>query len=48
MEYNAKLSLATAKADALTRKHKDVADTYIKLSTGLVVLSTLENTELDR
>ncbi|XP_067941529.1 sorting nexin-6-like isoform X1 [Watersipora subatra] len=47
-EYHGKLATATQKADKTTRSRKDVADCYIKLSTGLVTLSTIENTELDK
>ncbi|KAF6023349.1 SNX5 [Bugula neritina] len=48
VEYHSKLAAATGKADRATRCQKDVADVYIKLSTGFVTLSTIENTELDK
>jgi len=47
-EYNSKLSLATQKGDRYTRSQKDVADVFIKLSTGFVTLATIESTELDK
>jgi sorting nexin-5/6/32 len=30
----------------MTKRHKDVADSYIKISTGLVQLSTIDNSDL--
>ncbi|CAG5126860.1 unnamed protein product [Candidula unifasciata] len=48
VEYHNKIKDATAKADRMTKVHKSVADSYIQISTGLVQLATIENTELDR
>jgi sorting nexin-5/6/32 len=48
IEYHNKIKDATGKADRMTKVHKNVADSYIQISTGLVQLATIENTELDR
>jgi len=48
VEYHLKIKDATAKADKMTKVHKNVADSYIQISTGLVGLATIENTELDK
>ncbi|CAL1530690.1 unnamed protein product [Lymnaea stagnalis] len=48
IEYHNKIKDATGKADKMTKVHKSVADSYIQISTGLVQLATIENTELDR
>ncbi|XP_050405287.1 sorting nexin-6 [Patella vulgata] len=48
VEYHNKIKDATAKADKMTRAHKCVADTYIQISSSLVQLATIENTELDK
>ncbi|XP_076442278.1 sorting nexin-6-like [Babylonia areolata] len=46
--YHSKLKDATARSDKMTRIHKNMADSYIQISTGLVVLATIENTQLNR
>nr|KAG5687172.1 hypothetical protein BaRGS_033059 [Batillaria attramentaria] len=48
VEYHAKIKDATQKSDKMTKVHKNVADSYIQISTGLVQLATIENTELDK
>ncbi|KAK7104300.1 sorting nexin-6-like [Littorina saxatilis] len=48
IEYHAKIKDATMKADKMTKVHKNVADSYIQISTGFVLLATIENTELDK
>ncbi|XP_074640228.1 sorting nexin-6-like [Tubulanus polymorphus] len=48
IEYYNKIKDSTMKSDRMTRAHKCVADTYIKISSGFVQLATLENTELDK
>ncbi|XP_005098617.2 sorting nexin-6 [Aplysia californica] len=48
VEYHNKIKDATGKSDRMTKVHKNVADSYIQISTGLVQLATIENTELDR
>lgn len=46
IDYHSHLKDATAKSDKMTKRHKDVADSYIKISTGLVQLSTIDNSDL--
>ncbi|KAL3874342.1 hypothetical protein ACJMK2_037370 [Sinanodonta woodiana] len=48
VEYHAKIKDATTKADKMTKAHKNVADNYIQISSGLMQLATIENTELDK
>ncbi|XP_791140.3 sorting nexin-6 isoform X4 [Strongylocentrotus purpuratus] len=48
VEYHNKVKDATMKSDKMTRSHKDVADTYIKISGGLLGLGTIDKTELDK
>ncbi|XP_013414079.1 sorting nexin-6 [Lingula anatina] len=48
VEYHSKIKDATARGDKLTRAHKNVADSYIAISSGLTQLATIENTELDK
>lgn len=48
IEYHAHLKEATAKADRMTKRHKDVADTFIKLSSGLVQLATTDHRDLEK
>nr|CAD7195718.1 unnamed protein product [Timema douglasi] len=48
IEYHTHLKDATAKADRMTKRHKDVADSYIKISSGLVQLSTIDNSDLEK
>ncbi|CAH1262639.1 sorting nexin-6-like isoform X3 [Branchiostoma lanceolatum] len=47
VEYHNRIAQSTKCADRMTKMHKSVADSYIKLSTGLGSLATCENTELD-
>ncbi|XP_076463964.1 sorting nexin-6-like [Babylonia areolata] len=46
IEYHNKIKDATQKSDRMTKVHKNVADSYIQISTGMVLLGTIENTEL--
>ncbi|VDI38939.1 sorting nexin-5/6/32 [Mytilus galloprovincialis] len=48
IEYHTKIKDGTGKSDKMTRCHKNVADSYIQISTGFVQLATIENTELDK
>ncbi|KAK3093542.1 hypothetical protein FSP39_017028 [Pinctada imbricata] len=48
MEYHTKIKDATGRSDKMTKTHKNVADTYIQISSGFVQLATIENTELDK
>lgn len=46
--YHANLKEATNRADRQTAKHKDVADSYIKISTNLLQLATTDTGKLER
>jgi len=46
-EYFSHIRDATAKADRMTRSHKNVADTYIKMSSALIQLATIDQTDLE-
>ncbi|XP_022110971.1 sorting nexin-6-like isoform X2 [Acanthaster planci] len=48
VEYHTKVKDATTKSDRMTRCHKDVAASYIKISGGLLGLATAEKTDLDK
>ncbi|XP_048240820.1 sorting nexin-6-like [Haliotis rufescens] len=48
VDYHVKIKDSTGKSDRMTRTHKNVADTYIQISSGLVQLATIENTELNK
>ncbi|CAB3360193.1 sorting nexin-6 isoform X2 [Cloeon dipterum] len=48
LEYHSHLRDATAKADKMTSRHQDVADSYIKISTGLNQLATSDHPELEK
>ncbi|XP_025424852.1 sorting nexin-6 isoform X1 [Sipha flava] len=47
IDYYGHLKDATMKSDKMVNKHKDVADSYIKISSCLVQLSTFDHRELD-
>lgn len=47
IDYYGHLKDATIKSDKMVNKHKDVADSYIKISSCLVQLSTFDHRELD-
>ncbi|XP_008473222.1 sorting nexin-6 isoform X3 [Diaphorina citri] len=47
-EYHNHLKEATTRADRMTFKRKDVADSFIKISTGLVQLATTDHKDLDK
>ncbi|CAG2121148.1 unnamed protein product, partial [Medioppia subpectinata] len=46
-EYFSHIRDATTKADRMTRSHKNVSDTYIKMSSSLVQLATFDQTDLE-
>ncbi|EEB18301.1 Sorting nexin-6, putative [Pediculus humanus corporis] len=48
IDYHNHLKDATAKADKMTRKHKDVADCYLHISAGFTQLSTIDHKDLDK
>ena len=43
VEYHTNLRECTVKADRMTSTHKNLADTFIKISSGLVELSTFDS-----
>lgn len=47
-EYFTHIKDCTWKADKMTRSHKSVADSYIKISTAMVQLATADGTELEK
>lgn len=47
-QYHQNLKEATNRADRQTSKHKDVADSYIKISTSLLQLATTDTGKLER
>lgn len=47
-EYNAHLKEASARTDRMTKKHKEVADAHIKISSSLVQLSTVDQPHMER
>lgn len=47
-EYHGHLRDATQRADRMTRAHKNVADSYIKISSCLTQLATVESSELEK
>lgn len=46
INYHSHLKESTAKADKMTRKHKEVADCYLSISSGFVQLSTIDYKDL--
>lgn len=48
VEYFNRIKDATTKADKMTRTHKSVADTYIKISFGFMQIATMDNSECDK
>ncbi|GAB6026925.1 Sorting nexin-6 [Chamberlinius hualienensis] len=49
VEYHTQVKDATMKSDRMTKAHKNVADCYIKISSGLLQMATVDNyTELEK
>uniref|UniRef100_S4RVP3 Sorting nexin n=1 Tax=Petromyzon marinus TaxID=7757 RepID=S4RVP3_PETMA len=48
LEYHGRIKDATMKADKMTRAHKNVAEDYIRISSGVYTLGTQEPTNLSR
>uniref|UniRef100_A0A1B6CKE3 Sorting nexin n=2 Tax=Clastoptera arizonana TaxID=38151 RepID=A0A1B6CKE3_9HEMI len=48
IEYHTHLKDATMKADKMTKRHKDVADSFIKISVGLIQLATTDHRDLEK
>lgn len=47
-EYNAHLKEAAARTERMTKKHKEVADLHIKISSNLVQLSTADQGNMEK
>uniref|UniRef100_A0ABD2WRA2 Sorting nexin n=1 Tax=Trichogramma kaykai TaxID=54128 RepID=A0ABD2WRA2_9HYME len=47
-QYHQNLKEATSRSDRQTAKHKDVADSYIKISTNLLQLATTDTGKLEK
>lgn len=47
-QYHTNLKEATSRADRQTIKHKDVADSFIKISTNLLQLATTDVGKLEK
>lgn len=47
-EYNAHLKEAAGRTERMTKKHKEVADSHIKISSGLMQLSTIEHGSMEK
>lgn len=47
-EYHGQLKEATLRTDKMTEKHKEVADSYIKISGGVIQLANTDSGPLDK
>ncbi|XP_022921044.1 sorting nexin-6 isoform X2 [Onthophagus taurus] len=47
-EYNGQLKEATVRTDKMTEKHKEVADSFIKISSRLIELANIDPGPLDK
>lgn len=47
-EYHANLKEAATRSERMAKKHKELADSYIKVSSGLVQLSTTEQGSMEK
>ncbi|KAJ8962247.1 hypothetical protein NQ318_018220 [Aromia moschata] len=47
-EYHGQLKEATSRTDKMTEKHKELADSFIKISGGLLQLANSDNGHLDK
>lgn len=48
IDYHSHLKEATVKADKMTSLHGSVADSYIKISSELLQLATIDSNELEK
>lgn len=48
IDYHSHLKEATVKADKMTNLHGNVADSYIKISSELLQLATIDSNELEK
>lgn len=47
-EYNSHLKEASVRTEKMTKKHKEVADSHIKISSNLIQLSTVEQGNMEK
>lgn len=47
-EYHSQLKDATLRTDKMTEKHKELADSYIKITGSLVQLANIDKSPLDK
>lgn len=47
-EYNSHLKEAAGRTERMTKKHKEVADSHIKISSSLMQLSTIEHGSMEK
>jgi len=47
VEYHTRIKDCTAKSDKMTKTHKNVADSYIRISSCMTQLATIENTTVN-
>lgn len=47
-EYNSLLKEAASRTERMTKKHKEVADSHIKISSNLIQLSTVEHGSMEK
>lgn len=47
-DYNSHLKEASVRTDRMTKKHKEVADAHIKVSSSLLQLSTVDQPHMER
>lgn len=47
-EYNSHLKEAAGRTERMTKKHKEVADSHIKISSSLMQLSTIEHGNMEK
>lgn len=47
-EYNSHLKEASTRTEKMTKKHKEVADSHIKISSNLIQLSTVDKGNMEK
>lgn len=47
-EYHAHLKEGASRSERMAKKHKELADSYIKISSGFIQLSTLEQSSMEK
>lgn len=48
LDYHAHLKDSTVKADRMVKAHKNVCDSYIKISSELIQLATIDTNDLEK